>query len=195
MKEDEQKEVENFGWKSVWRLLSIIATALFETLLVVIIASFPMMCIGLFNLLLKGDGTRLISSVSIFFTHGDGLILATSLLGTALINALDLFGDKNRIWEGVRDSIYLGVFIVYGLVLVCECAVEVPHEDGKGCLMAAWIQISFLVVAGVILLLSHCWRRRFPLRNRKNPYQDSDNAFINDFSEYVKRNMKGEANG
>ena len=75
-----------------------------------------------------------------------------------------------------------------------------PNALGLSCVRLVRLESdrergTFLVVAGVILLLSHCWRRRFPLRNRKNPYQDSDNAFINDFSEYVKRNMKGEANG
>lgn len=195
MKEAELDEGQMSWWlKCACRLLGVIGVALFETILVVVIASFPMMCIGLFNFVSKGESARLISSVVMFFMHGDGLLLATSLLGTAVINAFDLFGEKNRIWEGVRTAIYIGVFIAYGLVLACECAVEVPHENVKDGSMTIWIQLSFLVTACFILLLSNCWRRRFPLGHGENPYQNSDNKFKDEFGEYVKHDVQGGSN-
>lgn len=160
--------------------------ACIETAAIVIAAMLPALCIGMFKLVRDGDASVLGMVLNAFFSHGDGIVLALSVLGAAFVNLLDIGGGKMDSWAGFRKAIWFAFVVVYLLTFSGDLAVVFSDDWCK----SPYAAMALMAFSCLILLLSTWWRRHHSEESADggNPFQTEVSDFAAGFGAYLKKN-------
>jgi len=158
-----------------------------ESLLIVGVSILPSACLAFSTYVGSAGEESLAALFMTAFTSTERIVLSASFLGTALINVLDIGGDRKEAWVSLRKAEYAFVMLAYLAVMVCYCKIDRLHPLST--LPFARAATILITVSGLILWLSSLWRRKNDLDHAllKNPYQDANERFSEGFGMYLKK--------
>lgn len=159
--------------------------ACIETAAIVVAAMLPALCLGMFKLVKDGDASVLGMVLNAFFSHGDGIVLALSVLGAAFVNLLDIGGGKMDSWSGFRKVIWFSFVVTYLLTFSSDLAVVFSDDWCK----SPYAAMGFVTFSCLILLSSTWWRRHHSEERTdgSNPFQAEDRGFAANFDAFLKK--------
>lgn len=180
MKIEQTKECERNTSK--WKMLRL---AFIETGAIVVAALLPALFSGMYNLIRQGDASFLCLALRSFFSHGDGIVLALSVLGAAFVNQLDIGGGKVDTWATLRNVVWFFLVVVYLLTVAGNLAV-VSSDDRCNSPCVAVMLSGF----SCLILLTSSWWRRHHAEDRMsevNPFEAEDRGFVANFGAFLNK--------
>lgn len=181
---------ENPKKLSVGECGKIVKYAFLEVVIIFFVTAFPAVCVGVFGCFRQGGGGYFAAYINGIFQHGECMVLAASLLGTAFVNMMDVGNETMNRWLSFRKMLWLFLPTLYAIVIVGDCSmmsIDSPKEGGT----LAHLQVAFLVASWVLLFCA-CLSRRVNgavVEEEPSPnlFQNDDNQFAAKFNEYLNQ--------